>query len=52
MIRLSKILILTFITVFSISLHAAKYDNKVDPTELYEKATKHLKAEDLSLIHI
>ena len=46
MIRLSKILILTFITVFSISLHAAKYDNKVDPTELYEKATKHLKAED------
>ena len=40
------ILILTFITVFSISLHAAKYDNKVDPTELYEKATKHLKAED------
>ena len=46
MIRLSKILILTFITVFSISLYAAKYDSKVDPTELYEKATKHLKAED------
>ena len=46
MIRLSKILILTFITVFSISLHTAKYDNKVDPTKLYEKATKHLKAED------
>ena len=41
-----KILGLLSLLVFSFSLHAAKYDKKVDPTELYEKATNHLKNEE------
>ena len=44
--KVFKILGLVFLVVFSISLHAAKYDKKVNPTELYEKATKHLNNEE------
>ena len=38
-----KILGLIVLVTFSVLLHAAKYDKKVDPSELYEKATNHLK---------
>tara|TARA_B100000900_G_C20597660_1_gene724091 strand:+ start:2918 stop:3367 length:450 start_codon:yes stop_codon:yes gene_type:complete len=41
-----KILVFISLAVFSFSLYAAKYDKKVDPTELYEKATNHLKNEE------
>ena len=44
--KVFKILGLIGLVVFSISLQAAKYDKKVDPTELYEKATNHLKNEE------
>ena len=32
--------------ILSSQIYAAKYDKKVDPTELYEKATNHLKNEE------
>ena len=44
--KVFKILGLLVLVVFSVSLHSAKYDKKVDPTELYEKATNHLKNEE------
>ncbi len=44
--KIFKILGFLVLVVFSVSLHTAKYDKKVDPTELYEKATNHLKNED------
>ena len=44
--KVFKVLGLIVLVVFSVSLHAAKYDKKVDPTELYEKATNHLKNEE------
>ena len=36
--KVFKVLGLIVLVVFSVSLSAAKYDKKVDPTELYEKA--------------
>ena len=44
--KVFKVLGFIVLVVFSVSLHAAKYDKKVDPTELYEKATSHLKNEE------
>ena len=44
--KVFKVLGLVVLVIFSTSLHAAKYDKKVDPTELYEKATNHLKNEE------
>ena len=44
--KVFKILGILGLVVFSFSLHAAKYDKKVDPSELYEKATNHLKNEE------
>ena len=46
--KVFKILGLLVLVGFSLSLHAAKYDKTVDPTELYEKATSHLKNEEYS----
>ena len=44
--KVFKILGLIGLVVFSFSLQAAKYDKKVDPTQLYEKAISHLKNEE------
>ena len=44
--KVFKVIGLIVLIVFSVSLQAAKYDKKVDPTEHYEKATNHLKNEE------
>jgi tetratricopeptide (TPR) repeat protein len=41
-----KNLTLIVFVILSSSIYAAKYDKKVDPSELYEKATSHLKNEE------